>query len=404
MQFIVLNPDGSPSSGAQLEVRRQGAQIRGSNANSPYTVDDVGSVADGASVKIFLRATATETSAGSATVNSATQIATTPSLGNAADNDRLTISSPLPSIYQDTQSDQLATTNPLVTDSEGYAECYAPAGFYDVKKSGSGITTVLYTDVVCSGSNALTYVFDANTAVAYVFDTKGAKSGGALAVAGAKIASFRNNGVEKVSIDKDGAIAGGAISGSTVSTTGAISSGAGITAATTIAATAGVSGTTVTATGLISGSAGLTISAGAVSLPAGAIATAALAASAVTNAVSGTAAGPTTLLAPTTLITLTPTITSTSSVCLLIGVSVLTASAGAAYYNPTLDIYDSGAATVLHTATTTVNNAGPNIMTVTAMHVVTGTSGAKTYLLRGLAGTANVNATASRFFFVELKK
>lgn len=245
LAFVVLDSTGAPASGATLVIRKQGASINGNQGGSPYTVDDTGAIVTGDNCIVYNRSLGTESSTGAATINSSTQIAVS-GLGAVAatDNDRISTTSPLPTIYEDVIGNESIVGSTLSTDAEGYAECYVQVGFYDVKKSGAGISTRLYIDqAAVGGSKHIVYVFDNSSAIGYLFDVRD-ETGGTLSTAGAKLLSIQNGGVEKVSVDKDGKL--------------------------TLAGALAVAGAT-TFTGALTASAGFTLSAGTLSLPAGSI-------------------------------------------------------------------------------------------------------------------------------------
>lgn len=406
LEFTILDGSGAPVSGATIEVRKQGAQVRGGAGASPYTVDDVGAVATGASVKLYALATKIETSAATATVNSATSIGTAPNLGSAADDDRLTISSPLPTIYEDANAGT-STGNPFTTDTTGYANCYAEAGYYDVKVSGTGIVTRLYTDVVCNGAKATAYVFDQASAAGFRSNIVSSATGAAVGTAGAVIHEFCNAGTRKAAIDKDGDYTGTDGHFANLDTSATLSVGTNETVGGTLGVTGASTLAALTASGLITGSAGLTISAGAVSLPASSLAVAALA-SGITAVTFKTQSGD--LLLTTTPTTITGldtgsiTISSTSSNILLLGQSQFT-NASASVREVALGIYEDG---VLLAATSTRIPVTPNGMnTFSAMHIRTGVSGPHTYTLKASQSVGNDVTSGNgtgRFIVIELKK
>lgn len=408
MEFTVLDNEGAAVSGATIEVRRQGAQVRGSAGASPYTVDDVGGVATGSSVKLYVLSTKAETSAATATVNSATSIGTAPNLGAASDDDRLTISSPLPTIYEDANSGT-STTNPFTTDTTGYANCYAEAGYYDVKVSGTGLVTRLYTDVVCNGAKATAYLFDQASAIGFRSNIVSSATGGAVGTAGAVIHEFCNAGTRKAAIDKDGDYTGTDVHVANVDTTATLAVGTNATVGGTLGVTGASTVAALTASGLITGSAGLTISAGTVSLPAGEIGTAEIAASAISQVDSKTFSGSFGLTTtPTTITGLSSsfTITATSSTVILLAHATFDGSGTGALRRCQLGLYDGAA--LLGTAvdvSVTASPAAPVYSSPALFHIVTGTSGAKTYTLKA-SETVGSDAVvlAARLFVIEVKK
>lgn len=406
MEFTVLDEDGQPAEGVTLTIRKQGAQVRGTSGASPYTVDDIGAVSTGATVALYVTSTKTETSTASATINSGTSIGTTPNLGAANDDDRITVTSPAPSVFEDALSGT-SISNILTTDTEGRAECYAAAGFYDVKRSGGGVTDRLYTDVACYGAKSTAHMFDSGSAVGFEDNIVNAATGSTFASA-AKIRRFMHAGTEKASIDKDGDFTGTDVHVANIDTSGAVVVGTNAT----VGGTLGVTGTTtvaaVTASGLITGSAGISISAGSVSVPAASVAVAALAAGitestyATQGAIMALSTTPTTI----TSCSVSTNIAATSSVVLLMGQCAFINTGGAAR-TVTLGIYEDGV--LLGTATDTEIGASPaaDVSTIPIFTIRTGISGAKTYTLRASQNTGtDVNAIANtgRIFALELNK
>lgn len=407
MEFTVLDEDGQPAEGVTLTIRKQGAQVRGTSGASPYTVDDIGAVSTGATVALYVTSTKTETSTASATINSGTSIGTTPNLGAANDDDRITVTSPAPSVFEDALSGT-SISNILTTDTEGRAECYAAAGFYDVKRSGGGVTDRLYTDVACYGAKSTAHMFDSGSAVGFEDNIVNAATGSTFASA-AKIRRFMHAGTEKASIDKDGDFTGTDVHVANIDTSGAVVVGTNAT----VGGTLGVTGTTtvaaVTASGLITGSAGISISAGSVSVPAASVAVAALAAGitestyATQGAVMALSTTPTTI---TNCTTGSITVGATSSVVLLMGQCQFQNTSGA-NRTVTLGIYEDGS--LLGTATDTEIGFNPasDVATIPIFTIRTGISGPHTYTLRASQNTGtDVNAIANtgRIFALELNK
>lgn len=137
----------------------------------------------------------------------------------------------------------------MTTDSTGVAVCWASVVPYDVKISGSGVTTQLLEDVVPDGNERLVSNVFAGAGPAFIFDTLRALT------TDDKIISVREAGVEKASIDDDGDIAGvkGTFSGAVAGTTGTFS---GAVSGTTGTFSGAISGTTGTFSGAVSGTAG----------------------------------------------------------------------------------------------------------------------------------------------------
>lgn len=411
LQFVIRDSNGNPIQGASIEVRKQGAQIRGGAGASPYPVDDIGSVSTGATVQIYTTSTKAFGSSGTATIAGANSISVSPTIGNSVDDDRMTITSPLPTIYEDITANT-STTNPLSTDTTGYAECYVEGGFYDAKVSGASITTFLKTDIFADGGRTTAYVFDVGTAVGFRDNLVNAATGSTLASAGAVIREFCHAGTRKASIDKDGDLDATDIRSATITTTGAASIGGNETVSGTLSVTGATTAAAITASGLITGSAGLTISAGTVSLPAGEIGTTELAANSITSvnsAIQGALMGLTTTPTTITNCSIGPiNITSTSSNIFILGICSTTGG-GATARTVTLGLYEDGVL-LTNAANTGVvyDSAGitsnPPISTFT---IRTGVSGNHTYTLKASqnAGSdVSVPANTGRLLVIEIKK
>lgn len=233
LRFTVLDPNGAPVSGASVEVRHQGATIVSGGPTS-FTVNDSGVIVAGDSVRIGT------TTAPTRSVSSST--ATNVTVGGAgftgtADDDRITISATLPTLYKDARGAE-TVSNPMTTDSSGNVEAWAEIRPYDVLISGSGITSRLLQDELPDGHEYLISNTFAGNGPCYIFDTARALS------TDDKIISVRENGSEKFSVDDDGDVAGakGTFSGSVSGTTGTFSGA--------------VSGTTGTFSGAVSGTTG----------------------------------------------------------------------------------------------------------------------------------------------------
>src|SRR3990172_9395741 len=227
LQFVVLDDEGNPISGVSVKVHRQGATVQGSQAGPAYTVDDPGAVAGGDDVYSNNDQSYTRT-VSAVTASVVTTGALT--LGTLADDDRIMISSTLPTLYNDAQGNE-TKSNPLTTDVSGIAECWIVGNKFDVIYTKSGYATRVEYDRVAEGTeDNVSNVFDGATAVGFRVS-----SGRTLATAGARVLTVENpRGTGKMFIDKDG----------DVDTTGTLD----VDGASTVAA--------LTASGLITGSAG----------------------------------------------------------------------------------------------------------------------------------------------------
>lgn len=258
-EVIVLNDSGEPVSGASVEMRKRGATANTSGTLTDITVHHVGAIVSGDTVAVDL----------GLTTRSVTGVAgpTTPTvsvaIGLTVTNDvsRLTVTSPLPTIYNDADGVE-AKANPLTTDANGMAYCYAPFAALDaaiaVTNAGSAphgpATPVLRTDIAGTGGTHIkSDIIDSNAAdIGHIWNTLRA-----LVTDATKIGSWQVNDVEKASLDRDGRMT--------------LGDGLRVLAG----------GIDIDAGGLNIDAGGLTVVAGSVSLPAGSLATATLAANAV---------------------------------------------------------------------------------------------------------------------------
>ena len=248
LEFTIQDAAGNAVSGASVEVRRQGAQVFGAHAGAQTTfnVDSPGAVVAADTVAI-------NTGTVTRTVSSIT--ATTVVVGgagfnNAADDDRITIVSALPTVYEDAES-ATSKTNPLTTDANGYANCFVVGGKYDVLISGGGQATRLLQDVAAVGGEiSRSTVYMSGSDVAWVLDTL------RTAAAGDTLLALRNAATDKFKVQGDGEIVAGAAGAThtltgTLTTSGALTVQAGgaaitgaVTGSTTITAGTGITSTT----------------------------------------------------------------------------------------------------------------------------------------------------------------
>jgi hypothetical protein len=163
-EYTVIDRSGNAISGASVEVRKQGAQVSGAQAGSPYTVNDIGGIIVGDTVKLNTGSTSRNVSAISAT----TVTTSGGDLGAVIDDDRITCVT-LPTIYEDALG-ATSTPNPLTTDANGYCSCYAEGGKYDMLIT-AGANVRLVTDVTVVGEDNRSNIFNSGTAVAFKFDT-----------------------------------------------------------------------------------------------------------------------------------------------------------------------------------------------------------------------------------------
>src|SRR3990172_6738662 len=219
LEFVVQDTAGNAlSTGVTVEIRRQGAQINGAQAGSPYTVDAPNGI-------VATDIIALGTGATTRTVASVTATTVTTSggdLGAVVDDDRLTIVTALPTVYEDAEG---ATTkaNPLTTDSLGRASCYVLGGKYDAQLSGAAITTTLLQDQVSvGGETTRSNIYMSGTAVAWVLDTLRA------AAAGDTLLDIQSAGSNLFRVMGDGEIIAGA-AGATHALTGTLTTSGALT-------------------------------------------------------------------------------------------------------------------------------------------------------------------------------
>lgn len=144
LRFVVQDTAGNAVAGASVQVRRQGANCSGAQSGSPLNVDAINGIVAGDEI-------VNGTAVTQRTVSAITGTTVTCGVGfNVTDDDRLSIVSPLPSLFIDAQGNE-AASNPLTSSSIGVAECYAYGGLYDALVSGGGLTTMLYQDVGTEG-------------------------------------------------------------------------------------------------------------------------------------------------------------------------------------------------------------------------------------------------------------
>jgi len=375
----VLDSQGNPISGASVEIRRQGALVTSSQAGPTYTVNDPGGIIVTDTVGANLVATPTRAVTA---VTSTTLTAGILGLGPLVNNDRITIVSPLPSLYADASGSE-TKTNPLTTDANGYVSCWLPIVPYDIKTSATGYGTRLETDVIPMG-HGYVEINDVGGAGTTAIRTRMVRT-----LTGGRLQTWENpGGTIKAEIDYSGTLTlANALSVAGISTlTGAVSCGS------TLAVTGAL-----TASGLITASAGITSAApftysgatGSFSLTAGSIETADLAANCVVtttqglgtadvaaNAAAGYASGNYQDVAGAT-VTITP-FSSASEI--EITAVIHTENNGGAYTGYAAIRNSSGTILSESGFGTAVTTAGAT-MTVPISHRVTGLTGSQTFKL-----------------------
>lgn len=297
IDHVLQDTAGNTQPGVNFEVRKQGAKILGGGSGdtgvTPITisVNNPGGIVVGDTV-IQVAGGVVGTAPFGVSAVTATSI--TVNTGGAmtwSDDDRLSPTTNLPTLYKEPNIGADTQTNPIVTGADGRAQCWAAGGFYDLYLSGgtTPITPKVIEDEFVPAEYAVSNIFTGAGAVGYVWDT--ARD---LTTAGAKLASFRRLGVEKFYVDKDGGTGALTVNGTLTVASGGIA----VTGNSTIAGTLGgltgltvasggasvTGGLTIPTGGATITAGGLTVTAGSVSLPTGSIQTAALPANLVVAA------------------------------------------------------------------------------------------------------------------------
>jgi len=197
IEVVISDPlTGLPVSGATVEIRKQGGTVQGTTGPTTIDLHTQGAMSVGDTVNIDADA---DTPVAILTQPTGTQI-TVNGAGLAPlinDVTRVTVTSPLPTVYN-AEDGLESKTNPLTTDANGLAFAYGEVGLYDAFVTRGGDTFLLQNIPSLAGSKFLSNIWGTGTEDAYIFDTFRALA------TGDNIASFRDNGVEKAFIDKDG--------------------------------------------------------------------------------------------------------------------------------------------------------------------------------------------------------
>lgn len=155
----VLDSQGNPIPNASVEIRTQGAFVTSTQAGPTFTVDNIGGIAVGNQVKANATGTVTR-NVSAVTITTVTTGG--PGLGTLNNGDRITVTSALPTLYADENGDE-TKANPLTTDANGLAYCWAPVMPYDVLESATEYGSQLITDIVPEGVEDIrTNVFSGN--------------------------------------------------------------------------------------------------------------------------------------------------------------------------------------------------------------------------------------------------
>jgi len=402
--FLLQDAAGNALAGVNIEVRKQAAMVNGAQSvtsGQNITVYHPGGLTTGDTVQLNAGATAY-----TATVINATTIQLSGFSGSLAlvDGDHIHASTPLVTAYQNPTATGSAITFPLQTDASGKARCSTVCAPCTIYMSGGGMPApdIRYDEVPTGFESESSEVFTTGSAVAYDRNTRRALA------AGDKHTRFRVAGVEVANVGYDGTISsaagasfggsvtavGGTFSGNISAVDGTFSGTLAVSGASTLAALSAAAGAF---SGLISGSAGLTISAGSISLPAGAVAGAALAANAVSATYISTGTTDQDLTnngtyvavvgdGPGTVVAVTMTPASTASEIIVMAVGVGTPPGGASIG---LQLRVKNGSTVIHEALQ-YSSAGAATLGITATCYArqTGLTGAQTYSVEA-AGSAS---------------
>lgn len=195
IELVVTDTTGVAVDGATCLVRPQGTWLgaNGSIGNSSITVRQPNAIVATNLIGFGVTADGDYTVS---SIGSPSSLNISPNLtANHTAYERVTIRSH--SLGNFCFKDQFATTavdttNTMTTDSNGYAQCYAKAGLYDILVSGGTplITTRLVPDVPASGvGHSVANIYTVGVAgTAYIWDSLRN-----LTQAGDKLFSFRTN-------------------------------------------------------------------------------------------------------------------------------------------------------------------------------------------------------------------
>lgn len=246
IEFYLTNPaTGLPISGAVIQIRRQGAQIV-SGGPTAFTIDNPGAIrhssetgapADDSCVCYKADGTVRDANVRGVTALTATSITmAAPGFTGTADDDRISPTTNLPTIYEDSEGTTAIASSQITTDANGFAACYAAGGAYDGVVI-SGATERILADVEARGADShISNAWGTGAQTFFRYNTLRALA------SGDKLVEWLVQGASKVSINRDGLITvvGFASSAAGVISAGGLSVTGGITAATgNVAITAG---------------------------------------------------------------------------------------------------------------------------------------------------------------------
>ncbi len=393
LQGILQDNQGNPISNGTVEVRRQGAFVTSTQAGPTYTVNDPGGITVGDQVRVN---TTTGPTRNVSAVTATTITTSGAGLGTLNNNDRITIQSTLQTLYADAQGAE-TKANPLTSDANGYWFCWVPVVPFDLLESGTGFGTRLKTDVLPEGNEFVaSNLFQGAAAIAY-------RRISVRTLTSGKLLTLENpDSSEKFSVD----YAGNVIALGTLGVTGNASF-SGNLAVTGDLTVDDITMDDLTADDISVGD--LTVS-GAISLPAGGLETADLAANAVTKTAEGVgntdqalAAGAAYAAVANVTVTFTPF--STASEIIVMGVCPVTTDAVAG--DVSAQIKDGG--TVIHETTAVQAFAGNRFVTIPLLARQTGLSGSHTWTMEAKCSVAaHINSSSTnlkaKIVVMEFKK
>ena len=197
---FIQDTAGNGLGSVSVEIRKQGATVNGNQSGtSPLTitVNDPGAITSSDSVVVNTGTTSFAVDSVTTTTVVVSGFGGTLAVN---DDDRISPATNLPSLFNDALSVE-ALSNPLTSDTTGQigrVNAWVVGGFYDVKISGGGSVTALQEDTYLFGENNVSNAFDSATQDGWIWDSA------ALTTSGAVHTSFKVNGSEVFSIDKDG--------------------------------------------------------------------------------------------------------------------------------------------------------------------------------------------------------
>ena len=176
MEIFVVDAAGNALSGVDIEFRRAGALTNGTTGPTTIDCNTVGSILVSDTVRDDLDGASDVINA----IISETQFSTAGvGWGSVADGRRMTVTSPLPTVYNAEDGTESVTQPGISTDADGFATVYAENGFYDVHSSGGGATTELRQNVMCvGGTTTIIYIVGTGSTEHWIWDTGRALASG----------------------------------------------------------------------------------------------------------------------------------------------------------------------------------------------------------------------------------